>query len=372
MSCSAIGDTINLAARLQAVARPGELVIGPTTLERLHDRASVVPLGATELKGRREPVPVYRLVSVTAEGGAMRERSGPFWDAMRGRAPLPHAAATLGMEFIDADVEAGTIELGFTATEDFTNPSGNVLGAFVAAMLYDTVGAAPLATLAADQFQSTPAAERELPAAGPARPAHRQGPGRPPRRGPGVPGGLAGRPRRGGGGHRHRHRTGDRAARRGDRGMTRVGRIGGAAPADDGAAVMQPPALELVGLVKRFGEKTAVDRLDLAVPPGSFFGLVGPNGAGKTTALSMAVGLLRPDAGTARVFGVEVGADPVAAKRLIGVLPDNLALPHPGCRNIPPSSHLRAMPHPTPAPYPTDRRHQTQPAVAAGPISACR
>jgi acyl-coenzyme A thioesterase PaaI-like protein len=85
----------------------------------------------------------------------MIERSGPFWDAMRGRTPLPRAAATLGMEFIDADVEAGTIELGFVATEDFTNPAGNVLGAFQAAMLHDTVGPALLATLAADRFQST-------------------------------------------------------------------------------------------------------------------------------------------------------------------------------------------------------------------------
>ena len=68
---------------------------------------------------------------------------------------MPPAAATLGFEFIDADVEAGTIELAFTATEAFTNPSGNVLGAFVAAMLYDTVGPALLATLEPDQFQST-------------------------------------------------------------------------------------------------------------------------------------------------------------------------------------------------------------------------
>jgi ABC-2 type transport system ATP-binding protein len=89
----------------------------------------------------------------------------------------------------------------------------------------------------------------------------------------------------------------------------------------------QTPALRLTGLHKRFGETTAVDHLDLAVPRGSFFGLVGPNGAGKTTALSMAVGLLRPDAGSARIFGVDVWADPVAAKRLIGVLPDGLALP---------------------------------------------
>jgi uncharacterized protein (TIGR00369 family) len=85
----------------------------------------------------------------------MSGRKGPFWDAAEGRAPLPRAAATLGLEFVDADVEAGTIELAFTATEAFTNPTGNVLGAFQAAMLYDTVGPALLATLEPDQFQST-------------------------------------------------------------------------------------------------------------------------------------------------------------------------------------------------------------------------
>ena len=59
----------------------------------------------------------------------------------------------------------------------------------------------------------------------------------------------------------------------------------------------RPPALALTGLVKRFGAKVAVDDLDLTVRPGCMFGLVGPNGAGKTTTLSMATGLLRPDAG---------------------------------------------------------------------------
>jgi uncharacterized protein (TIGR00369 family) len=83
------------------------------------------------------------------------ERSGPFWDGVQGRAPVPPAAATLGFEFLAADVEDGTIEVAFTATEAFTNPAGNVLGAFVAAMLYDTVGPALLATLEPDQFQST-------------------------------------------------------------------------------------------------------------------------------------------------------------------------------------------------------------------------
>ena len=85
----------------------------------------------------------------------MRQRTGPFWDGVQGRAPIPPAAATLGFELVDADVEAGTIEVAFTATERFTNPSGNVLGAFVAAMLYDTVGPALLATLGPDKFQST-------------------------------------------------------------------------------------------------------------------------------------------------------------------------------------------------------------------------
>jgi uncharacterized protein (TIGR00369 family) len=85
----------------------------------------------------------------------MNKRSGPFWDAIEGRTPMPRAATTLGLEFIDADIENGTIELAFAATEDFTNPTGNVLGAFVAAMLYDTVGPALLATLRPDQFQST-------------------------------------------------------------------------------------------------------------------------------------------------------------------------------------------------------------------------
>ncbi|WP_163506008.1 ABC transporter ATP-binding protein [Fodinicola acaciae] len=86
-------------------------------------------------------------------------------------------------------------------------------------------------------------------------------------------------------------------------------------------------ALRLSGLHKAFGATVAVDGVDLTVPAGSFFGLVGPNGAGKTTALSMAVGLLRPDAGRCAVFGHDVWTDPVAAKSRIGVLPDALALP---------------------------------------------
>jgi len=88
-----------------------------------------------------------------------------------------------------------------------------------------------------------------------------------------------------------------------------------------------PAALALHGLRKAFGDKTAVDGIDLTIGRGSFFGLVGPNGAGKTTALSMAVGLLRPDGGTASVLGYDVWRHPVEAKSRLGVLPDGESLP---------------------------------------------
>ena len=86
------------------------------------------------------------------------------------------------------------------------------------------------------------------------------------------------------------------------------------------------PALRLTGLVKSFGATLAVDHLDLVVPSGSFFGLVGPNGAGKTTTLSMATGLLRPDAGQVMLHDVDVWADPIAAKRQLGTLSDGVRL----------------------------------------------
>lgn len=85
-------------------------------------------------------------------------------------------------------------------------------------------------------------------------------------------------------------------------------------------------ALEIRGLVKHFDTKLAVDNLDLTVPNGSFFGLVGPNGAGKTTTLSMATGLLRPDAGTIELHGVDVWRNLVEAKKLVGVLNDGVRL----------------------------------------------
>lgn len=83
------------------------------------------------------------------------QRTGPFWDGVNGRAPVPPAAATLGFEFVDADVDEGSIELAFDATAAFTTPMGDVLAGFLAAMLYDTVGPCLLATLAPDEFIET-------------------------------------------------------------------------------------------------------------------------------------------------------------------------------------------------------------------------
>jgi ABC-2 type transport system ATP-binding protein len=97
-------------------------------------------------------------------------------------------------------------------------------------------------------------------------------------------------------------------------------------PTPEELGVTGPIAVRARGLAKRFGGVQAVAGLDLDVPAGCFFGLVGPNGAGKTTTLSMATGLLRPDAGTVVVDGIDVWRDPVEAKRRIGVLPEGLRL----------------------------------------------
>ena len=81
------------------------------------------------------------------------------------------------------------------------------------------------------------------------------------------------------------------------------------------------PALVLGGLRKTFA-RPAVDGLDLIVHPGEVFALLGPNGAGKTTTLRMVAGLLRPDAGSVHVFGIDVWANPMAAKQIMAWLPD--------------------------------------------------
>jgi ABC-2 type transport system ATP-binding protein len=81
------------------------------------------------------------------------------------------------------------------------------------------------------------------------------------------------------------------------------------------------PALEVRGLAKTF-DRPAVDNLDLTVRTGEFYALLGPNGAGKTTTLRMVAGLLKPDAGSIRVEGIDALADPIAAKRQMAWVSD--------------------------------------------------
>jgi ABC-2 type transport system ATP-binding protein len=85
-------------------------------------------------------------------------------------------------------------------------------------------------------------------------------------------------------------------------------------------------AVQTHGLARSFGSFQAVKGIDLAVPAGSFYGFLGPNGAGKSTTIKCLTGLLRPTAGTMSILGVDPLADPVAVKRRIGVVPEDLAL----------------------------------------------
>ena len=97
---------------------------------------------------------------------------------------------------------------------------------------------------------------------------------------------------------------------------------GGVRVGDAGAAT----AIETFELVRRFGDFTAVDRVNLRVRTGSFFGFLGPNGAGKSTTIKMLTGLLAPTAGRVRVLGRDIAAEPNEVKRRIGVVPEDLNL----------------------------------------------
>jgi ABC-2 type transport system ATP-binding protein len=85
-------------------------------------------------------------------------------------------------------------------------------------------------------------------------------------------------------------------------------------------------ACEITGLVKKFGPKTAVDQLSLAVPRGMLYGFLGVNGAGKTTTLRMISGLIRPDAGEIRVCGIDAVNDTQRAKQPLAYIPDDPVL----------------------------------------------
>ncbi len=84
------------------------------------------------------------------------------------------------------------------------------------------------------------------------------------------------------------------------------------------------PAIRIEGVTKRFGSVQALAGIDLEIPRGEFFGLLGPNGAGKTTLISALAGLVRPDTGRLAVLGHDVVADYRAARRLLGVVPQEL------------------------------------------------
>jgi ABC-2 type transport system ATP-binding protein len=84
------------------------------------------------------------------------------------------------------------------------------------------------------------------------------------------------------------------------------------------------PAVEIVNVARRFGAVQALAGVDLTVAPGEFFGLLGPNGAGKTTLISILAGLTHADAGIARVLGHDVVTDYRSARRLLGVVPQEL------------------------------------------------
>jgi ABC-2 type transport system ATP-binding protein len=89
---------------------------------------------------------------------------------------------------------------------------------------------------------------------------------------------------------------------------------------------MNPVMIEVEGLAKRYGETTALAGVDFAVPAGSVLGLLGPNGAGKTTAVRILTTLARPDAGQARVAGIDVVRHPGEVRRRIGVAAQDATL----------------------------------------------
>jgi len=108
-------------------------------------------------------------------------REGPFWEVMEGRAPRPPAADVLGWQLQSVDPDAGTIEVAFTASDQFLNPVGVIQGGFLAAMLDDTMGPALVATLGPGQF--APTADLHVQFLRPARPGRLTGRGRVVRRG---------------------------------------------------------------------------------------------------------------------------------------------------------------------------------------------
>jgi len=83
------------------------------------------------------------------------------------------------------------------------------------------------------------------------------------------------------------------------------------------------PALKLRGVSKRYEDIVAVDNIDLDVEHGEIFGLLGPNGSGKTTTLKIILGLVKPDAGSVNVLGINAKSDPITVKKQVGYVPES-------------------------------------------------
>lgn len=107
-----------------------------------------------------------------------------FWEMLEGRAPMPPAARLLGWELLAIDADAGSIEVAFEASDEFTNPVGDIQGGLLAAMLDDTLGPALVGTLPADQF--APTLDLHVQFVRPARPGRLVGRGRVVRKGRSV------------------------------------------------------------------------------------------------------------------------------------------------------------------------------------------
>src|SRR5690242_20981449 len=90
---------------------------------------------------------------------------------------------------------------------------------------------------------------------------------------------------------------------------------------------MTPPVIDVANLTRRFDSGTALDAVTLSIPRGAVYGLVGANGAGKTTLIKHVLGLLRAQAGTVRVFGLDPVADPVGVLVRVGYLSEENDLP---------------------------------------------
>ena len=85
---------------------------------------------------------------------------------------------------------------------------------------------------------------------------------------------------------------------------------------------MEELALQATSLSKTFGQTRAVDGISLTMKKGEILGLLGPNGSGKSTTMKMILGILRPDAGSISVYGIDVAKDPMGVKKIVGYVPE--------------------------------------------------